>query len=227
MAKQCPSCQQLLDETARFCPICGASVEAVTSLDAPVEVPEGQLPPPLLPDGPATGPRVQDSSFQPPPIPSAPPSVLKPAFLGGVALGVLSALPLVNCCCLLWLGGGGLLAVYLLRQDYAGEIAAGVGAKAGFLAGMIGALFWQILEVPISYIFRSANQIEQVQEFLRNQNLPAETLQVVEKILPLFAEPLHPFVLIFGLLSKVLACGILTTIGGVLGAAFWGKPKGK
>ena len=170
---------------------------------------------------------MQDSSFQPPPIPSAPPSVLKPAFLGGVALGVLSALPLVNCCCLLWLGGGGLLAVFLLRQDYAGEIAAGLGAKAGFLAGMIGALFWQILEVPISYITRSSNQMEQVQEFLRNQNLPAETLQVVEKILPLLAEPLHPVVLIFGLLSKVLACGILTTIGGVLGAAFWGKPKGK
>ncbi len=169
----------------------------------------------------------QDSSFQPPPVPSAPPSVLKPAFLGGVALGVLSALPLVNCCCLLWLGGGGLLAVYLLRQDYAGEIAAGLGAKAGFLAGMIGALFWQILEVPIAYITRSSHQTEQIQEFLRNQNFPAETLQVVEKILPLLAEPLHPVVLIFGLLSKVLACGILTTIGGVLGAAFWGKPKGK
>src|SRR5688572_26749501 len=227
MAKQCPSCQQLLDETARFCPICGASVEEVRSLDAPIEVPEGQLPPPLLPDGPPIGPRSQGSSFQLPPLPSAPPGVLKPAFLGGVALGVLSALPLVNCCCLLWLGGGGLLAVYLLRQDYAGEIAAGLGAKAGFLAGMIGALFWQILEVPISYLTRSSQQTQQIQEFLRNQNFPAETLQVVEKLLPLFAEPLHPVVLIFGLLTKVLACGILTTIGGILGAAFWGKPKSK
>ena len=93
------------------------------------------------------GPASQDSSFHPPPLPGEPQSVLKPAFLGGVALGVLSALPLVNCCCLLWIGGGGLLAVYLLRQDYAGEIDAGLGAKAGFLAGMIGALFWQILGV--------------------------------------------------------------------------------
>ena len=218
MAKQCPSCQQLLDETARFCPICGASVEQVRSLDAPIELPEGQLPPPLLPD---SGARSQDAVHLPP-LPGEPP-ILKPAFLGGVAMGVLSALPLVNCCCFLWLGGGGLLAVYLLRQDFAGEIAAGLGAKAGFLAGMIGALFWQILELPISYI-TSSQRTEQIQHLLQNPNFPAGTLQVVEKVLSLMADPFNPFVLLVGLMFKVLACGILTTIGGVLGAAFWGKP---
>jgi len=224
MAKQCPSCQQLLDETARFCPICGASVEEVRSLDAPIELAEGQLPPPLLPDTPPTGARSQDSAFHLPPLPGEPPSVLKPAFLGGVALGVLSALPLVNCCCLLWLGGGGLLAVYLLRQDFSGEITAGLGAKAGFFAGMIGALFWQILELPISYI-TSSQRTEQIQQLLQNQNFPAETLHLVEKFLSLLADPFNPFVLLIGLIFKAVACGILTTLGGILGAAFWGKPK--
>ena len=224
MAKQCPSCQQLLDETARFCPICGASVEEVRSLDAPIEVPEGQLPPPLLPEGSSTATRTHDSSFHPPPLPSEPQSVLKPAFLGGVALGVLSALPLVNCCCLLWISGGGLLAVYLLRQDFAGEIAAGLGAKVGFIAGMIGALFWQILELPIAYI-TSSQRTEQIQQLLQNSNFPAETMQLVEKVLSLMADPFHPFVLLVGLIFKGVACGILTTLGGVVGAAFWGKPK--
>jgi hypothetical protein len=224
MAKQCPSCQQLLDETARFCPICGTSVEEVRSLDAPIELAESQLPPPLLPDTPPAGARSPHATFQPPPLPGEPPSVLKPAFLGGVALGVLSALPLVNCCCLLWLGGGGLLAVYLLRQDYAGEIAAGLGAKAGFLAGMIGALFWQILELPISYI-TSSQRTEQIQKILQNQNFPAETMQFVEKVLSLLADPFNPFVLLIGLIFKAVACGILTTVGGILGAAFWGKPN--
>ena len=224
MAKQCPSCQQLLDETARFCPICGASVEEVRSLDAPIEVPEGQLPPPLLPEGSPTGTRAHDSSFHPPPLPSAPQSVLKPAFLGGVALGVLSALPLVNCCCLLWIGGGGLLAVYLLRQDFAGEIAAGLGAKVGFIAGMIGALFWQILELPIAYI-TSSQRTEQIQQLLQNSNFPAETMQIVEKVVSLMADPFHPLVLLVSLIFKGVACGILTTLGGVVGAAFWGKPK--
>lgn len=224
MAKQCPSCQQLLDETARFCPICGASVEEVRSLDAPIELAEGQLPPPLLPDAPS-GRRSQDAAFHLPPLPSEPPpSILKPAFLGGVTLGVLSALPLVNCCCLLWLGGGGLLAVFLLRQDYAGEIAAGLGAKAGFLAGMIGALFWQILELPISYIMSTqrSEQIQQLQHLLQNQNLPPEIIQFLERLL---ADPFNPFFLIGGLVFKAFACGVLTTLGGILGAAFWGKPK--
>jgi hypothetical protein len=224
MAKQCPSCQQLLDETARFCPICGASVEEVRSLDAPIEVPEGQLPPPLLPEGSPTGSRGHDSSFHPPSLPSEPQSVLKPAFLGGVALGVLSALPLVNCCCLLWIGGGGLLAVYLLRQEFSGEITAGVGAKTGFTAGMIGALFWQILELPISYI-TSSQRTEQIQQLLQNSNFPAETMQFAEKVLSLLADPFNPFVLLVGLIFKGVACGILTTLGGVVGAAFWGKPK--
>ena len=226
MAKQCPSCQQLLDETARFCPICGASVEEVRSLDAPIEVPEGQLPPPLLPEGSSTATRAHDSSFHPPPLPSEPQSVLKPAFLGGVALGVLSALPLVNCCCLLWIGGGGLLAVYLLRQEFAGEITSGVGAKAGFIAGMIGALFWQILELPISYI-ASSQRTEQIQQLLQNSNFPAETMQFAEKVLSLLADPFNPFVLLVGLVFKGVACGILTTLGGVVGAAFWGKPKNR
>ena len=187
-------------------------------------MPEGQLPPPLLPEGPPTGTRAQDSSFHPPPIPTEPQSVLKPAFLGGVALGVLSALPLVNCCCLLWIGGGGLLAVYLLRQEFAGEITAGVGAKTGFIAGMIGALFWQILELPIAYITSSqrTEQIQQVQRLLQDQNLPAEVLQFVDMLL---ANPFHPVLLIGGLILKAVACGVLTTLGGVVGAAFWGKPK--
>lgn len=194
------------------------------SLDAPIELAENQLPPPLLPDTQPSGTRSQDGAFQLPPLPGETPSVLKPAFLGGVALGVLSALPLVNCCCLLWLGGGGLLAVYLLRQEYAGEIAAGLGAKAGFLAGMIGALFWQILELPISYI-TSSQRTEQIQELLQTQNFPAETVHLVEKFLSMLADPFNPFVLLVGLMFKVVACGILTTLGGVLGAAFWGKPK--
>src|SRR5262245_57338782 len=169
MAKQCPSCQQLLDETARFCPICGTSVEAVGSLDAPIHLKENQLPPPLIPEQPRSGSPV----ISLPPLPQQEPSLLKPAFLGGIALGVLSALPLVNCCCLLWLGGGGMLAVYLLRQDFPGEITANLGAKVGFLAGMIGALFWQVLELPLSF-FTSTHRVEQIRELLQNQDIPSE-----------------------------------------------------
>jgi hypothetical protein len=221
MAKQCPSCQQLLDETARFCPICGTSVEAVGSLDAPIHLKENQLPPPLIPETPGWQPTSGSTGFSLPPLPPQEPGLLKPAFLGGIALGVLSALPLVNCCCLLWLGGGGLLAVYLLRRDFPGEISPNLGAKVGFLAGMIGALFWQVLELPISFV-TSTHRVEQIRELLQDQDIPSELL---ERVLSLLGDPFNPFVLVFGILLKAVACGILTTVGGVLGASFWGKPK--
>ena len=45
---------------------------------------------------------------------------VQPAVLGGVFIGVLSALPLIsagNCCCCLWVIGGGVVAAYLLQQS--------------------------------------------------------------------------------------------------------------
>ena len=47
---------------------------------------------------------------------------LQPAFYGGLFIGVLSALPLVNagnCCCCLWVVAGGVLAAYLRQQNHA------------------------------------------------------------------------------------------------------------
>ena len=44
---------------------------------------------------------------------------MQPALLGGVFIGVLSALPIVqlcNCCCV-WIVGGGALAAYLQQQN--------------------------------------------------------------------------------------------------------------
>jgi hypothetical protein len=117
-----------------------------------------------------------------------------------------------------------MLAVYLLRQEFQGEINAGLGAKLGFLAGMIGALFWQVLELPVSYI-TSSQRTQQVRDLLENQNLPTESLQIVERFLSLLGDPFNPLVLIIGLLLKIVACGLLTTLGGVLGSAFWSKPK--
>jgi hypothetical protein len=41
------------------------------------------------------------------------------------------------------------------------------------------------------------------------------------------ADPFNPFVLLVGLILKAIACGVLTTLGGVIGAAFWGKSNNR
>ena len=55
---------------------------------------------------------------------------LQPAIWGGLFIGVLSALPLVNavnCCCCLWVLVGGALAAYLRQQNNPYQIDAAEG----------------------------------------------------------------------------------------------------
>jgi uncharacterized membrane protein len=68
---------------------------------------------------------------------------LQPALLGGLLIGVLSALPFVsafNYCCCLWVIAGGVLTAYLLQERSTRPMTARDAALAGLLAGVIGAV---------------------------------------------------------------------------------------
>lgn len=97
----------------------------------------------------------------------------QPVLLGGLFLGVLSALPIIsagNCCCL-WTLGGGMLTVYLTQQQTHQPLHLVDGARLGFLAGLAGAVIWlftaAIIEVLMSplqqrmidFVLRSARDI--------------------------------------------------------------------
>ena len=81
------------------------------------------------------------------------PAKLQPALMGGVAIGVLSSLPIVNignACCCAWVVLGGALAAYLMQQNHPGPISTGDGAIVGLLAGVIGAVVGSVLAIPIA-----------------------------------------------------------------------------
>ena len=226
MSKQCPKCQQLLDEAVCFCPICGAPVNEVRSLDSPIEISESQLPPPLIPETPPSSGGLPQFSSSLPSIPVLAPNLVKPALLAGIVLAVLSALPILSCCCFIWLIGGGILSVYLMRNEFPGEITPGLGARLGLLTAVFGSLFWQVLDVPMSFIDNRAEGLRRLEEIIRgSENLPAQSLQALERIFSLFSNPLNPLVILLGVVSKLLLCGALTTLGGILGVAFFGKPR--
>ena len=49
----------------------------------------------------------------------------QPALIGGLVMGVLSALPIIsagNVCCCLWVVSGGAIAAYLFQQERAAPI---------------------------------------------------------------------------------------------------------
>jgi hypothetical protein len=80
--------------------------------------------------------------------------MVRSAALGGVFLGVLSALPFVsagNCCCCLWIvSGRARWRPYLEVQQKNRTLTDGEGAAVGALAGVIGAFVWLPIAIVLS-----------------------------------------------------------------------------
>ena len=85
---------------------------------------------------------------------------LKPALLGGVVVGLLSAIPFVNYCCCIWAVGGGVLACFLYIKSSPVPVRPGDGAVVGALAGLVGAVIYLIIGLPIALLY-SAQAMEQ------------------------------------------------------------------
>ncbi len=94
------------------------------------------------------------------------PSKTQPALLGGLMIGVLSALPVINIanCCCAWILFGGALAAYLMQQGHPEPVSAGDGAVVGLMAGVVGAVVWLVASLAVQSVtapFQSA-MIERV-----------------------------------------------------------------
>lgn len=81
---------------------------------------------------------------------------LKPALLGGLIVGVLSGvlsfIPFVNYCCCIWSIGGGLLAGFLYIKKSPTPVSVGDGAMVGGLAGVVGAILYLFINLPITLL---------------------------------------------------------------------------
>ena len=224
MPKQCPSCEQMLDDSASLCPICGAPVGHIDPNPQPVNVPLDQSP--TASGAPAPVEPAPPEASSPPSFPPTPgPSLTRPALMAGVLLGVLSATPYVNTCCLLWVAGAGVLSVYFLRTETAAVISSATGASLGLLTGLFGSLVWQFLEILVRLVSGPEEFREAKEGIGRMEGLPPEFVEALEQAMEFLKDPLDPVFIIVSLLSKLILCGILTTLGGVLGAYLFGKGR--
>jgi hypothetical protein len=144
----------------------------------------------------------------------------RPALLGGVFIGVLSALPFIgaaNLCCCLWVVAGGVLTAYLQQQAQPEPIEAGDAALGGLIAGLVGA----VITIVIGQILLSVTGPlvqEQVRRALEsNPDVPPEVRDLITRLtsgggIALLQAAIYlPVYAIFGLL------------GGLLGMAFFKK----
>ena len=109
---------------------------------------------------------------------------LQPALFGGLFIGVLSALPLVNmgnCCCCLWVIAGGALATYLRQQNTPYAVQAAEGALLGLMAGALGGLIAAVLSIPMMAITGPMQQQMMERVLSGNQDVPPEVREMLQR----------------------------------------------
>ena len=148
--------------------------------------------------------------------------MLRPAALGGLFIGILSALPIVgaaNCCCCLWIVSGGILAAYLAGLTQPVALTPGEGAIVGGSAGLIGAFVWIPVAVLMDLLMAPLQQAI-VGSILSNaRDLPPEAREVLQGL----GEPSSIGRFVFGFMLMFFGGGVFAAIGGVLGAMFFRK----
>ena len=147
---------------------------------------------------------------------------IKPALIGGVVLGLLSAIPFVNflnACCCLWAILGGGLATYLYIRGSTTPVRGGDGAILGALAGVVGGLIYIVLGIPLG--------------ILLSGTMNGILVGLVERIDPAQAEMMRQIMqadqsvlgaIVGGIVSAVLLV-VFSTIGGLLGVPIFEKRK--
>jgi len=151
------------------------------------------------------------------------PAKLQPALLAGVAIGVLSSLPVVNLanvCCCAWVIFGGALAAYLMQQNHPAPIDAGDGALVGLLAGVFGGLATSLLSIPIAMAMGpfQAQLIEGMLE--RARDIPPEWRTTIEGMRGGAALGIMT---VLSTLVMLVVGSIFGLIGGVIGALMFRK----
>jgi hypothetical protein len=153
-------------------------------------------------------------------------SRLQPAVIGGVFIGVLSALPLIsagNCCCCLWIVGGGMIAAYLLQQHQPTPITIGDGAGVGAIAGLVGACVHLAISIPVQLV-AGPIQMRMFQRIM--ERMAAENPDLGRMADQMQYGAAHGiFALVLGFIFFLFVGTAMATLGGMLGAMFFKKDQ--
>jgi Family of unknown function (DUF5518) len=143
---------------------------------------------------------------------------LQPALWGGVFIGVLSALPLVNfanCCCCLWVLVGGALAAYLRQQNNPYQIDAAEGAIVGLMAGAIGGLVYSVLSIPFQLLTGGLQQQWMDRMMSSNPDFTPEMRDFVERMTTSSGAR------VIGMMISVVIYSVFGLLGGLIGVAIF------
>lgn len=144
----------------------------------------------------------------------------QPAILGGVLIGVLSALPVVNwvnICCCLWVVVGGALVVYLQQQRTPLPVETSDGVIGGLIAGLVGAVIFTLLNAAIMAMTGVVMEEQLRQAFENAPDMPPEARDMM---LRLFS---GGSVFILTMLIMLPIYAVFSMLGALLGLAIFRK----
>jgi hypothetical protein len=146
-----------------------------------------------------------------------PPAKLQPALLGGLFLGVLTALPIVNLanCCCLWLIGGGMVAAWVMQQNHLAPIRVSDGVVAGVLAGIVGAVVTLLVSLPLNAVLAPVYDVLRARLLQNAQDMPPEFREAIEALG--IGAPSH----VVSFFTNVLLGAVFAGAGGMLGAVLF------
>ncbi len=150
--------------------------------------------------------------------------MIQPALLGGVAMGVLSALPfinLANCCCA-WLLFGGGLAAYLMQQGRPAPISVADGALVGLLAGVVGAVVWTVVSIPLNAMVLPMQMGMLDRVMTTSSDMPPEVRTFLEGLQG--GAAVGAFA-VAGFFIALCVCSFFGMIGGLFGALVFRKTE--
>lgn len=142
---------------------------------------------------------------------------MKPALIGGLLLGILSAIPAVDYCCCLWAIAGGVVASHLYIKGSPTPVKPADGAILGAMAGAVGVALIFVIGIPLQLIVGTALRAL-VAGIIRDAN-PAAAAQMMAAGVGFGAAIVHA--LMWSVVTVALAVG-----GGVIGVALFEKRKG-
>ena len=143
----------------------------------------------------------------------------QPAILGGLFIGVLSSLPVVNAanCCCLWVIAGGVLVTYLQQQAKPVPVETGDAAIGGLIAGLIGALIFCATTAIMTSLSGAIMQDSIRQSLEQNSQIPPETR---DKIIQWFNG--KNLAILFAVVTLPMF-SVVSMLGSLLGLAFFRK----
>lgn len=150
---------------------------------------------------------------------------LKPAIAGGLALGILSSIPLIafgNVLCCLWAQAGGGLAAWFLDKQRPGGLKYGDGAFGGVFSGLIGALVTTLISIPVQILLFTPERIAELKAQFEQMSMQPETRELMMRIMSPGFDLTRTLLL---LLLYMLLFGLFAMIGGIITTAILSRKK--